>query len=88
VFIPPGAKKHSVSALLWGFLYRNETALEGFDLVRAKNEKPYRASRLAAGRGLYGLERTSVLAAFPGSPQEQEAEGKSYFDVYREIYPL
>jgi hypothetical protein len=83
VFIPGGAKKHSVSALLWGFLYKNETAQGGFDRVRAKDEKAYRASRLAA-RGVYGLERTSVLACFPGSSQE----GKSYFDVYRELYPL
>jgi hypothetical protein len=84
VFIPPGAKKHSVSAILWGFSYRNGNTPQGFDLVKAKDEKTYRASRLAEGCGLYRLERTSVLALCPGSPQE---DGKSYFDIYRTLYP-
>jgi radical SAM superfamily enzyme YgiQ (UPF0313 family) len=84
VFIPSGAKKHSVSALLWGFAYRNENSPGGIDLVKAKDEKPYRASRLAGGGAVYGLERTSVLAACPGSSSQ---EGKSYFDVYRGLYP-
>jgi hypothetical protein len=83
IFIPFGVKKYSVSALLWGFLYRNGNSSEGFDLVNAKDEKPYRASRLVVGRGVYGLERALVLAISPGSLQE----GKSYFDVYRELYP-
>jgi radical SAM superfamily enzyme YgiQ (UPF0313 family) len=86
VFIPSGAKKHSVSALLWGFSYRNKNSLGGIDLVRAKDEKAYRASRAAEGGGVYGLERTSVLAGLPGSPQE--GEGRSYFDIYPGLYPL
>jgi hypothetical protein len=84
-FIPSGAKKYSVSALLWGFLYKNENSPEGFDLVRAKDEKAYRASRLEGGGTVYGLERISVLAGRPGSPPEEE--GKPYFDIYRELYP-
>jgi radical SAM superfamily enzyme YgiQ (UPF0313 family) len=86
VFIPGGVKKHSVSALLWGFSYRNGDSSEGFDLVRAKDEKAYRTSRLAGVGGIYRLERTSVLANCPGAPQT--GEGKSYFDIYRTLYPL
>jgi hypothetical protein len=86
VFIPSGAKKHSVSALVWGFLYKNENAPDGLDRVKVKDEKAYRASRLAEGGSLYGLERISVLAGFPGSLHD--GDGKSYFDIYREIYPL
>jgi radical SAM superfamily enzyme YgiQ (UPF0313 family) len=84
VCIPSGAKKHSVSALVRGFLYKNEKAPEGFDRVTVKDEKAYRSSRLAEGGSLYGLERMSVLAGFPGSP----GEGKSFFDIYRAIYPF
>jgi hypothetical protein len=85
VFIPSGAKKHSVSALLWGFRYRNEQSSEGFDTVKAKDEKSYRASRLADGGTVYRLERLSVLACRPGAPDE---DGTSYFDIYRSLYPL
>jgi radical SAM superfamily enzyme YgiQ (UPF0313 family) len=83
VFIPSGAKKHSVSALLWGFSYQNKNS---FDLVKAKDEKPYRASRITeTGGSIYDLERISVLAVYPGS---RDGEGRSYFDVYRALYPF
>ncbi|MDR1863299.1 MAG: TIGR03936 family radical SAM-associated protein [Treponema sp.] len=85
VFIPSGAKKHSVSAVLWGFLYENENSPGGFDSVKARDEKAYRASRLEGGGTVYGLERISLLAERPGSPPEEE--GKSYFDIYRALYP-
>jgi radical SAM superfamily enzyme YgiQ (UPF0313 family) len=88
-FIPSGEKKHSVSALLWGFSYTNKN-LSGntvFDLVQAKDEKEYRLSRIAKGATLYGLERSRVLAKDPAS-SSPSGEGKSYFDVYRDLYPL
>jgi radical SAM superfamily enzyme YgiQ (UPF0313 family) len=84
--IPSGAKKHSVSALLWGFSYRNGNSPKGFDLVAAKDEKAYRASRLAGGGSLCDLERSAVLAGYPGAARN--GEGASYFDIYRALYTL
>ncbi|GHV07367.1 B12-binding protein [Spirochaetia bacterium] len=60
-FIPPGGKKHSLSSLLWGFAYAASgvgTAADTIvglgdaagpaDLVKAKEEKSYRQSRLGS----------------------------------------
>ncbi|MCL2231844.1 MAG: TIGR03936 family radical SAM-associated protein [Treponema sp.] len=81
VLIPSGEKKHSVSSLLWGYAY---TGKDGkVDMVKAGEEKAYRASR--PGESVYGLERLSVLARPSKAPAEA---GASYFEVYRKIYPL
>ena len=93
VFIPSGAKRHSVSSLLWGYVYAGK---DGNDLVKAGEEKPYRASRTGAGGSVYGLERLSVLAReLPtrGASNERAADsgggaGESYFDAYRRLYPV
>ncbi|MCL2232211.1 MAG: hypothetical protein FWB99_03950, partial [Treponema sp.] len=67
--------------LLWGYAY---TGKDGkVDMVKAGEEKAYRASR--PGESVYGLERLSVLARPSKAPAEA---GASYFEVYRKIYPL
>jgi radical SAM superfamily enzyme YgiQ (UPF0313 family) len=78
--IPPGSKKRSTPSLLWGFVYRAEDGSD--DLVRAPGEKAYRLSRTSAGRSLYDLTRTAVLAQSPEDP----ISPASYFDVYRALY--
>ena len=94
VLIPFGHKKHSVSSLLWGYSYASGG--EKPDLVKACEEKPYRAQRSGGTEAgsVYGLERLAVLACPPATDAKlataaEGAEvGGSYFDVYRELYPL
>ena len=74
IHIKPGVKKHSVSSLLWGFVYKGQNGQE--EIVDAKNEKSYRLSRKGSDGSNYDLERISVLAR----------KEESYFDVYRELY--
>jgi hypothetical protein len=89
VFIPVGEKKHSLSALLWGYAYKSPAidASIGYaiDYVKAVEEKAYRASRVAGlpNGSVYGMERLAVLA------KSADAEtGRPYFEVYRELYPI
>jgi hypothetical protein len=56
--IPTGAKKHSLSSLLWGFQY-GETS------VTAKEEKTFRLSRHTANTNLV---RTGILANLDNGP--------------------
>jgi radical SAM superfamily enzyme YgiQ (UPF0313 family) len=87
-YIPQGAKKHSLSSLLWGFEY--ETPGKVPQRVRREEEKKFRQSLVDESGGpedgravsLYRLTRNAVLAAYPGT-----SEGLSYFDVYRRLYP-
>jgi radical SAM superfamily enzyme YgiQ (UPF0313 family) len=76
--IPPGAKKHSASSLLWGFTY--QTKDREAELVSCKSEKTYRAG-LGGIENLFGLKRTAVLAAATGSGTPD-----SYFNVYVSLY--
>ncbi|MDR0642637.1 MAG: TIGR03936 family radical SAM-associated protein [Treponema sp.] len=85
-YILPGAKKHSLSSLLWGFEY--ESPGEPPQRVHRDQEKEFRRglseSRGGRAASLYHLTRRAVLASYP----EPEAAGLSYFDVYRRLYPL
>ena len=74
IYIPSGAKKHSLSSLLWGFVYAGENGKDG--QVSMKEEKQYRESRLGPAGNLCSLERVTVLAK----------PGVSYFEVYRRLY--
>ena len=91
VLIPAGEKKHSVSSLLWGYVYAGK---EKHDMVKATEEKPYRASRIGSDGNVYGLERVSVLARRSLREAQDDggltgaAAGVSYFEVYRKFYPL
>jgi hypothetical protein len=86
VFIPSGGKKHSLSSLLWGFVYSGKDGEP--ELVKAKEEKPYRQSRLGKDGNPYGLERLSVLAkAIYETDKNEDSPGSSYFEVYRWLYP-
>ncbi|MDR0474731.1 MAG: hypothetical protein LBH43_13795, partial [Treponema sp.] len=77
-----GRKKHSLSSLLWGYVY---TGQEGdSEMVPAKEEKAYRDSRIVQSCGIYSLERLSVLAKKNNS---EGAVPDSYFNVYRMLYP-
>jgi hypothetical protein len=78
LYIPRGQKKHSLSSLLWGFVYANG---EGSDIVPREEEKNYRLKRTGAGP-VYGLRRLKLLAQKPGA----EGEGRSYFELFRELY--
>ena len=82
VLIQSGAKKHSVSSLLWGFVYDGKDGKP--EMVKAKEEKAYRLSRICSEGSVFDLERLSVLA----HPVELtgESTGESYFKVYRELY--
>jgi hypothetical protein len=75
IFIPTGKKKHSLSSLLWGYIYAGDNGKD--DIVKFIDEKQYRELRLKQGGNLYNLERLSVLAH----------PGISYFEVYRGLYP-
>jgi hypothetical protein len=87
-YIPQGAKKHSLSSLLWGFEY--ESPGRDPQRVSREEEKKFRQSLVDESGGpedgravsLYRLTRNAVLAAYPGT-----SEGLSYFDVYRSLYP-
>ena len=81
-YISGGAKKHSLSSLLWGFAYKSA---EGTDYVKASDDKKYRQSRLENNRSsLFSLRRTEVLAR--NSLNSVNSEWSSYFDVYRSFY--
>ena len=75
VYIPSGAKKHSLSSLLCGYVYNGENGKE--ETIRVKDEKQYRESRIGLTGSLYNLERLALLAQ----------PGASYFEVYRRLYP-
>jgi hypothetical protein len=82
VFIASGRKKHSLSSLLWGFVYAGKDGAP--EMIPAKEEKTYRDSRIAQTNNVYNLERLSVLA----KKNRVEAPcADSYFNVYRELYP-
>jgi radical SAM-linked protein len=83
VFIPVGEKKHSLSALLWGYAYKNGSSVDNgasIDYVKAAEEKAYRASKTEGG-SVYGMERLAVLARSAGAEP-----GRPYFEVYRDLY--
>jgi radical SAM family uncharacterized protein len=98
-YIPRGQKKHSVSSLLWGFVYANG---EGSDIVPREEEKKYRLERMGAGpvsgdsggkdegcrdaAALYGLRRLKLLAKKPGGGEEEPSEGISFFGLFGELY--
>jgi hypothetical protein len=82
VLIPSGEKKHSVSSMLWGYMYAGKDGNP--DMVKATEEKVYRASRTELGENVYGLERLSVLAR---PPKSVESPGVSYFEIYQTLYP-
>ncbi|MDR2184261.1 MAG: TIGR03936 family radical SAM-associated protein [Treponema sp.] len=79
VLIPPGAKKHSASSLLWGFIYRAGNLKP--ERVPFKDERAYRAGLGGTMESLFDLRRTAVLAAAIGSGMPD-----SYFDVYTSLY--
>ncbi|MDR3171614.1 MAG: TIGR03936 family radical SAM-associated protein [Treponema sp.] len=81
VTIPLGAKKHSLSSLLWGCSYKGDSQEDA--LVKARDEKKYRQSRIGPEGSVFGLTRRSVLAKDPHDPEQ----GVSYFTVYRKLYP-
>jgi radical SAM superfamily enzyme YgiQ (UPF0313 family) len=83
VYIPSGEKKHSVSSLLWGFVYSGEK--KDHQMVKAKEEKAYREARIEKDGSIFSLERLSVLARPAGNSGEP---GASYFEVFRELYPF
>jgi radical SAM-linked protein len=80
IFIPTGAKKHSIQSLLWGFLYaapgESETA------VPAREEKKFRQLKIETGIPIYSLRRKAVLAKQTQNPDQME----SYFAVYQKLY--
>ena len=84
VLIPSGAKKYSVTALLWGYRYTGNDG--NTDLVQAKEEKAYRLSRTGENGTIYDLKRHSVLARNI-SGDSDNIPYISYFDLYRELYP-
>jgi radical SAM-linked protein len=107
-----GEKKHSLSSLLWGFVYAiprlNGSPKDAADsgavkLLKPGDEKEFRKALLAARGTIFGLRRLAVLAVSPASgrsnnkdtkdtdevpsAESQDTDGKSYFDVYRALYP-
>ncbi|MDR3303102.1 MAG: TIGR03936 family radical SAM-associated protein [Treponema sp.] len=80
VSIPFGAKKHSLSALLWGYAYEHGAQI---DQVRATDDKQYRQTRFAPDASVYGLTRLAVLAKRIEEPDSPEP----YFTVYGALYP-
>jgi len=83
VFIPSGGKKHSLSSLLWGYVYTGKDSEK--EIVEAKEEKSYREARIGSAGSIYNLERLSLLASINGT--KDESSGGSYFEVYRSLYP-
>jgi len=83
VFIPSGGKKHSLSSLLWGYVYAGKDSEK--EIVEAKEEKSYRQARIGSAGSIYSLERLSLLASLNGT--KDESSGGSYFEVYRSLYP-
>jgi uncharacterized protein (DUF2344 family) len=83
VFIPSGGKKHSLSSLLWGYVYAGKEG--GTDAVEAKEEKSYREAMIRSAGSIYSLERLSVLAR--SNSAKDKSGWTSYFEVYRSLYP-
>ena len=83
VFIPSGGKKHSLSSLLWGYMYAGEDSEK--EIVEAKEEKSYREARIGSAGSIYSLERLSLLASL--NVAKDKSGGASYFEVYRTLYP-
>jgi hypothetical protein len=83
VFIPSGGKKHSLSSLLWGYVYARKDGEK--DVVEAKEEKSYRDARIGSTGSIYSLERLSLLASLNGARDKSGVV--SYFEVYRSLYP-
>jgi len=83
VFIPSGGKKHSLSSLLWGYVYAGEDSEK--EIVEAKEEKSYREARIGSAGSIYSLERLSLIASLNGA--KDKSGGASYFEVYRSLYP-
>ena len=81
--IPGGAKKHSLSSLLWGFCYEDDRG--GAAVCKAAEEKQFRQKMAAAGFPLFQLRRTAVLAK--DMINKTTETGLSYFDVFRFLYP-
>jgi radical SAM superfamily enzyme YgiQ (UPF0313 family)/uncharacterized protein (DUF2344 family) len=89
-FIPGGAKKHSLSSLLWGFTYTGEK--NEMEYVKAVEEKQYRQKRLDKGFTLFSFRRNSVLAkniiGIPDTATDSDiTPWASYFTVYNFLYP-
>lgn len=79
--IKSGAKKHSLSSLLWGYGYSNK---DGTDYISAQTEKIYRQNRLEKDcRSLFDFTRSEVLAKNVIGGINEWA---SYFDVYGYLY--
>jgi radical SAM-linked protein len=88
-FIPPGQKKHSLSALLWGFAYQDPQAPHASPvIVPREKEKEFRTANSSGT--VFGLKRLAVLAQDPKNAAEaaetSHSAGLSYFDVYRRLY--
>jgi len=83
VFIPSGGKKHSLSSLLWGYVYAGIDSEK--EIVEARKEKSYREARIGSTGNKYKLERLSLLASLNGV--KDESSGGSYFEIYRALYP-
>jgi len=81
--IPAGAKKHSLSSLLWGFGY---AGLAGETMyIPAADEKAWRKERFAAGETAFSLRRACVLAK--NTPPDGGGQPwTSYFDAYGHLY--
>jgi len=88
--IPGGAKKYSVSSVLWGFRY-------GENIVPAKDEKQFRLAAVTSvdsavadvkptGKNLFGLTRDGVFAKSPGSGGDPAGSPVDYFELYRRYY--
>jgi radical SAM-linked protein len=85
--IPSGAKKYSLSSLLWGFEYLNDENSSNY--VNSSQEKAYRQNLLKdypnQKTGYFSLRRKEVLARnITGS----ETEWISYFTAYRFLYNI
>lgn len=76
--IPEGVKKVSSPSILWGFEY--EGASETIR-VRSSEDKAFRESLKAQGKGIVGLVRERLL-----SIRSEEIGPETYFDSYAAIY--
>jgi hypothetical protein len=83
--MPSGGKKHSLSSLLWGSVYRSVGGENPPDYVQFADEKKYRQLRTDAAGAVFGMERILVLAK---NPKDEAAPYTSYFTAYRRLYPL
>jgi radical SAM superfamily enzyme YgiQ (UPF0313 family) len=83
IFIPSGAKKYSLSSLVWGGLYKAKDNSGSNDSVPFKEEKAYRLEINTREGSIFGIRRLEVLAKAQG-----ESEGPaSYFETFRKLYP-